>query len=117
MKKSRVIIICLLVFVLGSALGYYIGHRKGLCAATGLMFSDDIESAQKNLEFETRAYLRCLNDLDSGNVTNLHEFALGHVRFYVSDVQQLQSEGYTWAPHIPQLYSNATVYVAEHARK
>src|SRR2546425_6652612 len=116
MKKSHAILICFLVFVLGSALGYYTGHRKGLSAAEDLMWTDQMESSQKNVEFETRAYLRCLQDLDSGNIANLHEFALDHLWFYVSDVQQLQREGRTWAPHIPWLYSNATVYVAEHPR-
>jgi hypothetical protein len=114
MKKSHAILICLVV--LGSALGYYVGYRKGLNAAEVLMLTDQIESAQKNLEFETRAYLRCLQDLDSGSNASLHEFALGHVRYYVSDVQQLQKEGHEWAPHIPSLYSNATAYLAQQPR-
>jgi hypothetical protein len=111
MKKSHAILICLVV--LGTTLGYYAGHRKGLNAAEVLMVTDQLEGSQKNLEFETRAYLRCLQDLDSGSNASLHDFALGHVRYYVSDVQQLQREGHDWAPHIPTLYSNATAYLAQ----
>ncbi len=117
MRKLSVIFICLLLFILGSALGYRVGHRKGLREAEALVWSDYLERAQQNGEFETRAYLHCLEAIDSGDITNLHEFALDHLRFYVWDVKQCRKEGYTWAPHIQWLYSNATVYVAEHPRK
>jgi len=114
MKKSHAILICFVL--LGTALGYYVGHRKGLNAAEHLMVSEQMESSQKNREFETRAYLRCLQDLDSGSNASLHDFALDHVRYYVSDVQTLQREGHDWAPHIPWLYSNATAYLAQQPR-
>jgi cell division protein FtsL len=116
MKKSLVIFICLLVFVLGCALGYHIGRRKDL-RILAEMDQSSLERAQENSEFEARAYFHCLQAIDSGDVTNLHEFALGHLRYYVSDVRQSRDEGYTWAPHIPALYSNATIYVAEHPRQ
>ncbi|MGD0207406.1 MAG: hypothetical protein ABSC89_07370 [Verrucomicrobiota bacterium] len=116
MKKPLAILFCLLAFVLGSAVGYFVGHWKGHRTATELVQYEVMEREQKNLEFETRAYFRCLQDLDSGSITNLHAFALGHLRFYVDDVQQLQREGYTFAPHIPSLYSNAMIYVAAHPR-
>ena len=76
-----------------------------------------MERGSENMEFEARAYFRCLQDIDSGSITNLHDFALTHLRVYVSDVQQMQAAGYAWAPHIRPLYSNAVVYVAEHPRK
>jgi hypothetical protein len=117
MKKSHVILLCLLVFAVGFVPGYYFGHWKGHRTAAELVKYEYMERDQKNLEFETRAYLRCLQDLDSGSISNLHQFALNHLRFYVDDVRQLQSEGYTWAPHIWSLYSNAVVYVAEHPRQ
>jgi hypothetical protein len=117
MKKSTVIFICMLVFVVGSAFAYRAGYRKGLRQAEALVWSDYLERAQLNGEYEARAYLRCLQDIDSEDISNLHEFALGHLRYYVWDVQQRREEGYTWAPHIQWLYSNATVYVAEHPRK
>jgi hypothetical protein len=50
----------------------------------------------------------------SGSISNLHRFALGHLRYYTSDVQQTRQQGHTWAPHIPSLYSNATAYLADH---
>src|SRR5690349_813831 len=114
MKKFHAILLCFIV--LGTALGYYLGHRKGSNAAGDLMVSDEMESAQKNLEFETRAYLRCLQDLDAGSNASLHDFALAHVRHYLSDVQQLQRECRPWAPHIPLLYSNATAYLTQQPR-
>jgi hypothetical protein len=116
-KASRFIIICLLAFVLGSALGYFVGMRRGFHKAYAAEWSDHQERSSENLEFEARACLRCLQDIDSGDITNLHNFALTHLRVYVSDVQQMQAAGYTWAPHMRPLYSNAVVYVAEHPRQ
>jgi hypothetical protein len=109
-----------LIFILGSALGYFAGLRKGFHRSYSQEYSDYLERVQENGEFEARAYLRYLQAIDSEcpkDITNLHEFALGHLRYYVSDVQQSREEDYTWAPHIQWLYSNATVYVAEHPRK
>jgi len=114
MKTSQLIFVCLLVAVLASALAYFVGVRRGFHKAYTKEWSSYLERGSENMEFEARAYLRCLPDIDSGDITNLHDFALTHLRVYVSDVRQMHSEGYTWAPHIPWLYSNATVYVAEH---
>ena len=58
MKKSHVIFICLLVFVVGSALGYYVGHRKGLRKAADLEWSDYMDRSLLNIEYEARAYFR-----------------------------------------------------------
>ena len=116
MKKSVIIAVGLGVFALGAALGYRVGERRGQDKAIGEAWMDSMERSQLNGEYEARAYLRCLQDIDSGNISNLHRFALGHVRRYVSGVQQERQEGHTWAPHISSLYSNATVYLAEHPR-
>jgi hypothetical protein len=117
MKKSRIIVIGSVALIVGAALGYYVGQRRGFKKAFTQEERDYRERTQLNMEFEARAYLRCLQDIDSGNITNLHEFALGHLRYYVWDVQQSRQEGYTWAPHIPWLYSNATTYLTEYPRK
>ena len=114
MKTLLLIFVCLLVFVVGGAVGYRVGVRQAFHKIDGQLFTNQLERAQENVEFEARGYFHCLQALDAGDTTNLHEFALGHVRFYVSDVQQMRSEGYTWAPHIWQLYTNATNYLAEH---
>jgi len=116
MKKSHVIFICLLMLVLGCAFGYYLGHRMDR-RILAEMEQSSMERADENMEFEARAYYRCLQDMDSGDIAKLHDFALSHLRVYVAEVQQSRGEGYTWAPHIPALYSNATVYVAEHPRQ
>ncbi len=114
MKTSSIIFVCLLVFVFGLALGYRVGHKKSLRETQAAEWSDYLERSSENLEFEARAYFRCVHDIDSGDITNLHEFALQHLRLYVYDVRQEREKGYNWAPHIQSLYSNATIYVAEH---
>jgi len=116
MKTVQLIFVCLLVAALASTLGYFIGVRRGFHKAYTKEWSDYLERGSENMEFEARAYYRCLQDIDSGGITNLHDFALTHLRVYVSDVQDMRSDGYSWAPHIPWLYSNAVVYVAEHPR-
>ena len=117
MKRSQFILVCLLMFIFGSAVGYFVGLRRGFHKAYSEEWSNYMERASENLEFEARGYFHCLQALDSGDITNLHDFALGHMRVYVYDVQQMQAAGYTWAPHIRWLYSNAVVYVSEHPRK
>ena len=114
MKTLSIIFLCLLVFVLGLALGFHVGHRKTLQQTQAAAQSDYQERSSENLEFEARAYLRCLHDIDSGDITNLHNFALTHLRVYVADVHNERALGYTWAPHIMALYTNATNYLAEH---
>jgi hypothetical protein len=114
MKTSSIIFLCLLVFVFGLALGYQISRRKSIRQTQAAVWSDYQERSSENAEFEARAYLRCLQDIDSGDITNLHEFALKHLQLYVADVRQEREKGYGWAPHIQSLYSNATIYVAEH---
>jgi hypothetical protein len=114
MKTLLLIVACLLVFVVGAGVGYHVGVRKTIHKIDGQLFTNQLERAQEIVEFEARGYFHCLQALDAGDTTNLHEFALGHVRFYVSDVQQMRSDGYTWAPHIWELYTNATNYLAEH---
>lgn len=116
MKTSQFIFVCLLIFGLSSALAFLVGVRIGFHQAYTKEWSDYLERGQENGEFEARAYFRCLQDIDSGGITNLHDFALTHLRAYVSNVQDMRSDGYTWAPHIPSLYSNAVIYVREHPR-
>ncbi len=113
MKEWRLFLLCSLVFIIGAALGYFAGRRRGLESARDLLVRDQIESGSMNLEWEARGYFRCLQDLDSGNLTNLHAFALTHLRVYVANVQEMQRLGYR-APQIPFLYSNAIAYLAEH---
>ena len=114
MKTSQLIFICLLICVLSSVLGYFVGLRRGFHKAHIEEWSSYLERGSENVEFEARAYYRCLQDIDSGDITNLHAFALGHLRLYVGDVRRSREMGYDWAPHIQTLYSNATIYVAEH---
>jgi hypothetical protein len=114
MKRLSLISICLLVFLVGSVVGYHVGVRKTFQKMDGQLFTNELERAQENIEFEARGYFHCLQALDANDITNLHEFALHDLRFYVSDVQQSRSEGYTWAPHIMALYISATNYLAEH---
>jgi hypothetical protein len=115
MKTSQFIFVCLLVFGLSSSLGFLIGVRTGFHQAYVKEMNDDLESADENEQFEARAYLRCLQDIDSGDITNLHDWALRHVRFYVQSVQEDRQMGNTWAS--PWIYSNAAIYVSEHPQK
>jgi hypothetical protein len=117
MKTSQLIFVCLLVCVLSSALGYFAGWRRGFHKAHTEEWSNYMERGSENVEFEARAYYRCLQDIDSGNITNLHAFALDHLQLYVGDVRRSYEMGFDWAPHIPTLYSNATIYVAEHPKQ
>lgn len=115
MKTSQFIFVCLLVSALSLSVGFIAGVKKGFRQAYTKDMTDDIERANENEQFETRAYLRCLQDIDSGDIANLHDWALRHVRFYVQSVQKDQQMGYTWAS--PWLYSNAVIYVSEHPQK
>jgi hypothetical protein len=117
MKTSQFIFVCLLVFALSCSLGFFVGVRAGFHQAYTKEYSDYMERGSENLEFEARAYMRCLHNIDSGDITNLHNDALTSLRYYVSDVHDMHKMGYTWAPHIPWLYSNAVVYVREHPQQ
>ena len=114
MKRAFIICGGLVVLLLGAGIGYHYGKRKGHNDAIEEEWMDSMERAQLNGEYEARAYLRCVQDIDSGNVSNLHRFATTHLRVYVSGVQDERQQGHTWAPHIPSLYSNATAYLAQH---
>src|SRR5947207_13646437 len=117
MKKTIIFAVGLAAFVLGAVLGYGLGERRGHNNAITEEWMDSMERAELNGEYEARAYFRCLQDIDSGNISNLHRFAMGHLRYYVSDVQEARQQGCAWVPHIRSLYSNATVYLTEHPRK
>jgi hypothetical protein len=116
-EKSRTFLLGLSVCILGLALGYGAGRYQGAHRAAAIDMSYNLERAQENGEFEALAYFHCLQAMDSGNLTNLHAFALGQLRYYAWNVQQLREQGHAWSPHNPWLYSNATVYVAEHPQK
>ena len=116
-KKSRTFLLALSMCLLGLALGYGAGRHQGSRAAAAVDRSYNLERAQENDEFEALAYFHCLQALDSGNVTNLHAFAVGQLRYYVWNVQQLRERGNNWSPHNPWLYTNAAAYVAEQAAK
>jgi hypothetical protein len=116
-NKFRTLLISLGAAVLAFALGYGAGHWRGVRAAAAADLSYNAERAQESGEFETLAYYHCLQAMDAGNTTNLQSFAQEQLRGYVWDIQQLRAEGHAWAPHIPWLYTNATVYLAEHPHK
>jgi|SRR5882762_3295847 len=116
MKKSGIIILCLLVFVLGSALGYRIGLRRALHKIGDEMESDQLSDAQFASQCEARGYLYSLQALDSGraeNITDLRKRGLSQLRIYVQGVQDLHNLGHAWTPD-EQTFSNATAYLAEH---
>ena len=118
MKISRFIFICLLAFVLGSTLGYFVGWRNGLHKGYGLTESDYLESTQLNLEHETRAYLMSLQAIDSGSaadMSNLVHVAFERLRLYDYEVQLERSNGYDWSDS--RFYTNVTVYLAGHPKK
>jgi hypothetical protein len=116
MKKSIVIILCLLVFVIGSTLGYSIGFRKAFHRIGDEMERDQMVDAQDNMQCEARGYLYSLQALDSGrteDIADLRKRALGHLRVYVKGVQELRDRGYEWTPNT-QIFSNVTVYLTQH---
>jgi hypothetical protein len=117
MKTSQFIFVCLLVFALSSALGFIVGVRIGFRQSYNKELSDYSETAYRNEYFQARAYYRCLQSIDSGDITNFHAFALADLREYVWDFQQSRQEGYDWAQNVPYLYSNAIDYIAEHPSK
>lgn len=118
MKTSQLIFICLLVFVFGSVLGYFAGWKRGLHKGYVLTVNDYLESTDLNLEHETRAYLMCLQAIDSGNaadMSNLVHIASGRLRLYDFEVQLDRSNGYDWIDS--RLYTNVTVYLASHPKR
>ena len=116
-KKSRTFLLGLSVCLLVLALGYGAGRYQGLRSAVAVDMSYNLERAQENGESEALAYFHCLQAMDAGNTTNLHAFALGQLRYYVWNVQQLREQGHAWSPHNPWLYGNAAAYVTEHSPK
>jgi len=120
MKKSNVVFICVLVFVLGAALGYRVGLRRALHKIGDEMVGDQLRDAQHASEAEARGYLFSLQALDSGraeDITHFRERALSHLRGYVHEVRDLQAEGYTWTPVNHQFYSNAVAYLTDHPKE
>src|SRR5260370_29589489 len=118
MKKSTVMVICLLVvFLLGSAMGYRVGLRRALHKIGDEMVGDQLKSAQFAAECEARAYLYSLRALDSGrpeDIEGVRKRALAHLRVYVQGVHDLRDQGYDWTPVNGQTFSNAAAYLPEH---
>ncbi len=118
MKKTRMIFICLLIFALGSALGFFVGWKTGLHKGYTRTVNDYLESTQRNLEHETRAYLKCLQAIDSGSevdISNLQHIALGRLKLYDFGVQFDRTNGFDWDDD--QFYTNVTLYLASHPKK
>ena len=118
MKKTRIISICLVVFVLGSALGFFSGWESGLHKGYKWTVNDYLESTQRNLEHETCAYLMCLQAFDSGSemdMSNLQHIALGRLKLYDFEVQLDRTNGFDWDD--TQFYTNVTLYLANHSKK
>src|SRR5438093_9217735 len=119
MKKSSVIFLCLLMFVLGSALGYRVGLRRALHKIGDEMTQDQLVDAQHAMELEARGYLYSLHALDSGraeDIADLRKRAMTHMRVYIQGIQDLHDLGYEWTPS-SLILSNATAYLAEHPRE
>jgi hypothetical protein len=119
MKKLTIILSCVFVFLLGSALGYCVGIRGRIHNTGKQMEIDQLENAQFAVECEARGYFYCLQALDSGrseDISNLRQRAMRHLRGYVQEVHYLRGLGYTWTPVNNQLYTNATIYLAAHPR-
>jgi hypothetical protein len=112
MKASQVIFVCLLVAVLASLAGYFVGVRRGYHKAQ----NDDLKLSSRNLEFEAQACLRWLHEFDLGENTDASNFALAKVQAYIFQAQEERERG-SWAPQIPGFYSNAMTYLAEHPRR
>ena len=120
MKKSTVILICLLVFVLAVALGYAVGLRKGVHNAYLQVTSDYLRDSQSHSMLVARTYLDCLQAMDTGrpdDAMSLRRRALNHLKVYVSGAQDLHAQGYTWGSINEEIYSNAVMYLAEHPPK
>jgi hypothetical protein len=118
MKTSQFIFVCLSVFVLGSALGYCVGWKRGLHKGYVLTVNSYLESTQLNLEHETRAYLMCLQAIDSGNaaeMSNLVQVASERLRLYDFETQLDRSNGYDWDDD--QFYTNVTAYLKGHPKR
>lgn len=120
MKAFKLLSILLAVFGLGFGLGHAIGLRRALHRIGDEMVGDQLRDAQHAAECEARGYLFSLQALDSGHVediTALRERALTHLKVFVQGVHDLRGEGYNWTPVNWQFYTNATLYLAEHAKK
>jgi hypothetical protein len=119
-KKSIVILICLLVFVLAVALGYSIGLRRGVHRAYLQTTNDYLRDLQFHMELIARTYLDCLQGLDSArpdDMAHLRKHALSALNVYVRGIQDARTQGYTWTPLNDEVFSNAAIYLAQHPTK
>lgn len=119
MKKSNAILLSVFVFIVGIALGYFAGFRRGHEKTGDDMVRDQMEDAQFAAQCEARGYLYSLQALDSGraeDVAAVRQRALSHLRVYVSGVDDLRRMGYEWTPN-RETFSNATAYLSQHPRE
>jgi hypothetical protein len=120
MKKFRIILIPLLLFIVGASLGYWVGARNALNKAYSDITSDDLRNDQHAIALEARGYLNSLQALDSGrpeDLAKLRHRALSIMKVYVSDVQDVRTLGHTWSPDNKQVYTNVMKYLADHPQE